>query len=95
MPFTSSVTAQWHEKSGGTAGTLTLSNGGGTSMTFNLSGSYSATSFTVASDGHGGTLCTEYQQAAVVIGTGNPFGNGTTGPTSGIGIFGRRGKARS
>jgi hypothetical protein len=57
MPFTSSVTAQWHENSGGTAGTLTLSNGGGTSIAFNLSGSYSPTSFTAASDGHGGTLC--------------------------------------
>jgi hypothetical protein len=57
MPFTSSVTAQWNENSGGTAGTLMLSDGGSTSMTFNLSGNYTSTPFTVASDGHGGTLC--------------------------------------
>jgi hypothetical protein len=58
MPFTSEVMAQWQENAAGTAGTLTLSNGIGTSMTFNLNGDYLVSNFDVLSDGSGGTLVT-------------------------------------
>jgi hypothetical protein len=55
MPFTSDVMAQWQENTGGTAGTLTLSNGSGTSTTFNLNGDYLGSNFDVSEDGNGGT----------------------------------------
>jgi hypothetical protein len=49
------TTASFSENAGGTAGTLTVTNGGATA-TLLLFGDYSTASFTVAGDGHGGTL---------------------------------------
>jgi hypothetical protein len=55
MPFTSKVTAQWQPNFGSNGGTLTLSNGSGTTTAFALAGDYPVSNFAVYSDGNGGT----------------------------------------
>ena len=54
IPFSSNVTAFWQQS--GSTGTLSLQSNGSTLASFTLSGQFTNSSFTTASDGNGGTL---------------------------------------
>ena len=54
IPFSSNVTAFWQQS--GSTGTLSLQSNGSTLASFTLSGQFTNSSFTTASDNNGGTL---------------------------------------
>ncbi len=63
LPFITSMTVGYSENSTQTGGKLTL-NDGGHSANIALLGNYTAASFSVSQDGHGGTLITEAPQTS-------------------------------
>ena len=56
LGFSSVLTAMWQENGSNTGGILSLEENGASLATLNLSGQYASANFSLASDGHGGTV---------------------------------------